>query len=109
MRNGDDVGARRMPDPAAEPFLGEVDRRWPWWYTTIVTVIYHQRGDRMPHRTDEHWDCRVHREGVDRRWLPLYVRIGGRETRRFVRVGQVCPACGRSEVEREDLAAVLDG
>ena len=65
----------------------------------------------MPHREEEHWECRA--RSRDRRWMPLYIRkpgpaaSNGRMSRTFVRVGQVCPACGRTEGVREGLADAL--
>lgn len=52
----------------------------------------------MPRR-EEHEDCRSKRR--DRGWVALYVR--NPERRVFVRVGQVCPACGKVEEVAEQI------
>ena len=56
----------------------------------------------MPRR-EEHGDCRSKR--ADRRWVALYVRDP--ERRVFVRVGQVCPACGKVEDVAEQIRTVF--
>jgi hypothetical protein len=56
----------------------------------------------MPRR-ERHEDCRSRR--VDNGWVALYVRDPGRRV--FVRVGRVCPACGKVEDVKEGVAAVF--
>ena len=54
-------------------------------------------------RRTEHWDCRS--KARDKDWVALYVRDPQRRV--FVRVGQVCPACGKTEELREGIASVF--
>ena len=56
----------------------------------------------MPHR-EEHGECRSKR--ADRGWVALYVRDPGRRV--FVRVGRVCPACGKVEEVKEGIAGMF--
>ncbi len=56
----------------------------------------------MPRR-EEHGDCRSKRE--DKGWVALYVRDPQRRV--FVRVGRVCPACGKIEDVKEGMEAVF--
>ncbi len=56
----------------------------------------------MPRR-EEHWDCRSKRK--DRNWVALYVRDPQRRV--FVRVGRVCPACGKIEEVADQISAVF--
>jgi hypothetical protein len=56
----------------------------------------------MPRR-EEHWDCRSKRQ--DKGWVALYVRDPTRRV--FVRVGRICPACGKVEEAREAIADVF--
>ena len=56
----------------------------------------------MPRRT-EHWDCKS--VGRDKGWVALYVRDPQRRV--FVRVGSVCPACGKTEELREGVRTVF--
>jgi hypothetical protein len=56
----------------------------------------------MPRR-EEHWECRSKRK--ERRWVALYVRDPQRRV--FVRVGRVCPACGKVEDVAEQISTVF--
>ncbi len=56
----------------------------------------------MPRR-GEHGNCRSKRE--DKGWVALYVRDPQRRV--FVRVGRVCPACGKIEGVKGELGAVF--
>lgn len=56
----------------------------------------------MPRR-EQHWDCRSKRQ--DKGWVALYVRHPDR--RSFVRVGRVCPACGKVEEVTEQIRTVF--
>ena len=56
----------------------------------------------MPRR-EEHGDCRSKRQ--DRGWVALDVRDP--ERRVLVRVGQVCPACGKVEEVAEQIRTVF--
>jgi hypothetical protein len=56
----------------------------------------------MPRR-EAHWDCRS--TARDKGWVALYVRDPQRRV--FVRVGRVCPACGKTEDLREGIRAAF--
>ncbi len=56
----------------------------------------------MPHR-EEHGECRSKRR--DRGWVAIYVRDPARRV--FVRVGRVCPACGKVEEVKEGIAGLF--
>ena len=56
----------------------------------------------MPRR-EEHGECRSKRK--DKGWVALYVRDPQRRV--FVRVGRVCPACGKTEDLREGIRAAF--
>jgi len=56
----------------------------------------------MPRR-EAHWDCRT--KARDKGWVALYVRDPQRRV--FVRVGRVCPACGKTEDLREGIATAF--
>lgn len=56
----------------------------------------------MPRR-EAHWDCKS--KAPDKGWVALYVRDPQRRV--FVRVGRVCPACGKTEGVREGIATAF--
>ena len=69
------------------------------WYTIREM---HGDGGVMPRR-EAHWDCRS--KARDKGWVTLYVRDPQRRV--FVRVGRVCPACGKTEDLREGIATAF--
>ncbi len=66
-------------------------------------MVYHNMKEGAMPRREEHGDCRSKRE--DKGWVALYVRDPQR--RLFVRVGRVCPACGKIEELKEGIGAVF--
>lgn len=68
-----------------------------------TTMVYHSMKEDVMPRREEHGDCRSKRD--DKGWVALYVRDPQRRV--FVRVGRVCPACGKIEEVKESIGDVF--